>query len=180
MLPAAAAPNAWYASSAAGFPANAPPGPAPGGALSCSHHAGVVNLLIAGVIRAPFGRIPIPQPLWWLGNHRNPTFAMKDTVLYFLLMALLLAAPAAFAQTAQPGQAVPSAEPPVKAVPQAGHQAKPQPVDETAGADNGPANRPDHAGRRHAADRAARRAGGMGHHDHGLGGHGQGGGHGRH
>ncbi len=103
---------------------------------------------------------------------------MKNTLLNLLIMALLLAAPAAFAQTAQPGQTVPSAEPPVKAVPQAGHQTKPQRVDEPDAPENpsGPDHvGPDHANRRGA--RSTRHGHGMG--SHGLGGHGMGS-HGRH
>ena len=109
---------------------------------------------------------------------------MKNILLNLLIMGLLLAAPAAFAQTAQPGQTVPSAEPPVKVVPQAGHQPKPQPVDEPAAPDYQPG--PDHGGPDHAGRRAARGA----RHAHGPGGHGPGGhgpdrergmgGHGRH
>ena len=84
-------------------------------------------------------------------------------------------APVAQAQTAQPGQTVPAAEPPVKAVPQSGRQAKPLPVD-----DNGPGDGPPEAsqagrppGHQHA-DRAARRARGPGRGAaHGLGGHGR-------
>ena len=90
----------------------------------------------------------------------------------FVFATLLLAAPAARAQTAQPGQTVPpAAEPPVKAVPLSGHQAKPLRVDDNGPLD-GPAG-PDHAGRnpaRRHAERAARRAHGPG---HGLGGHGR-------
>ena len=97
---------------------------------------------------------------------------MNILIFNLLLLTLLLATPAAFAQTAQPGQTAPSAEPPIKAVPQAGHQAKPQPVDLPNGPDH---DGPDHGGpnhARHAADRATRRAA---HHGpgHGLGGHGR-------
>ena len=91
---------------------------------------------------------------------------MKNALFLFAL-SLLLPTLAAQAQTSQPGQAAPpTAEPPIKAVPLAGHQAKPLRVDEHGPVDAEPGlrrnGRPRHANRpRH-------------------GGHGPGGGHGRH
>ena len=89
----------------------------------------------------------------------------------FAVATLALVTPAARAQTAQPGQPVPAAEPPVKSVPLSGHQTKPLRVDDNGPVD-GPAG-PNHAGRgpgRRHATRAARHARGAG---HSLGGHGR-------
>ena len=92
----------------------------------------------------------------------------------FAAVALGLVAPVAQAQTAPPAQTVPAAEPPVKAVPQSGRQAKPQPVTDDVPVDGPsephPTDQP--PGRQHA-DRAARRAHGPG--GHGMGSHGPGG-----
>lgn len=89
--------------------------------------------------------------------------------------ALSLVAPAAPAQTAPTGQTVPATETPVKAVPQAGRQAKPQPVEDSRPVDGSPeAGQPGHFPGRQRVDRAAHRthspARGPG---HGLGGHGR-------
>ena len=88
--------------------------------------------------------------------------------------ALGLVAPVAQAQTAPPAQTVPATEPPVKAVPQSGRQAKPQPVADDGLVDGPPEARPadrvpdrQHAARQHT-DRAARRTHGPG---RGPGGH---------
>ena len=91
--------------------------------------------------------------------------------------ALGLLAPLAQAQTAPPSQTVPAAEPPVKAVPQSGHQAKPLPVADDGLVEGPPeARSADRAAGRQRADRAARRAHGPDRGPgHGMGGHGMGG-----
>ena len=93
----------------------------------------------------------------------------------FTVATLSLVAPGAQAQTAQPGQTVPATEPPVKAVPQSGRQAKPQPVDDNdLGGGPPDASHADQGPSRRHADRAARRAHGPGRDPaHGLGGHGR-------
>lgn len=91
---------------------------------------------------------------------------MKNVLFPFVLSLWLLPALAARAQTSQPGQgaAPPTAEPPIKAVPLAGHQAKPLRVDEHGPIDATPG--PRRNGRPRHADRPRH------------GGHGPGGGHG--
>lgn len=91
---------------------------------------------------------------------------MKNALFLFAL-SLLLPTLAARAQTSPPAQAAPpAAEPPVKAVPLAGHQAKPLRVDESGPVDAAPGSR--RSARPRHADRPRH------------GGHGPGGGHGRH